>query len=450
MMKNSFLELCKIEKDYNLLDWKLNNIYVWQYLRAEIAHRIGTKNNSQNNTIKKTKPFYSKIKYLYYILKNSILYNPFFAIKKYDRIVFLSSRKFKINDNYIDVYTQNMINDKSLVIDSSPSEIFNTKYKRNSIINIMMFILRFFLKSDVKQQDTKVIESILNKTFNTDINLYSLFVKYIPTYKSFFIIYNLLFKYIKPKEIVIVASYGQAPLIMAAKQNGIKVIEMQHGIISKTHYGYSYPFNNSIACFPDYLYVFGEYFRHLEYVPIPSKKIKIYYNEIFKNNSIKYRNSKKEVNSLVIISDATVMDGKLQKFILANKNTLNQYTIYYKLHPQEIVNDQYKSNKLTQEILKLNFIKVVSNEYSLYELLVKSKYVISPISTVIFEALELSCKIIIPKIGYWEDLESLKEYILFVDFESKLDFKIIDKYFKNIIPVEKGYFISSLKQEDTK
>lgn len=444
-MKNILEKLFKIEDKYKLLDLKIDEIYIWQYLRGEIFDLIRNANVKVKLEVmeKVNIKLFTKIIEL---TKNSLLYNPFFTFKKYNKIVFLHNRKNLINNSFVDVYTDSFIDDNTLVIDSSYDEVFQTKYKRNSFINLSMFILRLFIKTDSDSDKIHIIENIISEELNVKINLIKIFKKHLGTFKAFYKIYNLLFRYIKPKEIVIVVSYGQSALIKAAKDNGIKVIEVQHGNIHKYHFGYSFGGRKNIEYFPDILYVFGEYFKKLNYLPLLEQNIKVHEYPFFKYKLKKYRNYKKDENVITIISEAEVWGGDLQYFILNNIEFLKNYKVYYKLHPQELENQLAGYKELTTKIVNLSFIEVIGTEYDLYELLLNSKYIISPVSTVIFEALELSCNVIVPKVGFWNTLEEIENKILLLDVNEKLNYKDVNIYFEKMETYPKGYFIKSLKE----
>src|SRR5690606_28971419 len=52
---------------------------------------------------------------------------------------------------------------------------------------------------------------------------------------------------------------GNQAMIAGARDIGAKVVELQHGIISRFHLGYSWPGRPSVAYAPDELWCFGDF-----------------------------------------------------------------------------------------------------------------------------------------------------------------------------------------------
>jgi len=71
----------------------------------------------------------------------------------------------------------------------------------------------------------------------------------------------------RPDVIVLTCHYGKEGLIRAARQNGVKVYEIQHGIIDENDIFYCYPKEirgvRKLALFPDSIYTYGNYWSDL-------------------------------------------------------------------------------------------------------------------------------------------------------------------------------------------
>ena len=65
----------------------------------------------------------------------------------------------------------------------------------------------------------------------------------------------------------IAPAYTATGYVRALKEKGITVVEIQHGVINKEHFGYNVylPFNRNY--FPDYLLSFGEQERRVFHAP---------------------------------------------------------------------------------------------------------------------------------------------------------------------------------------
>lgn len=70
-------------------------------------------------------------------------------------------------------------------------------------------------------------------------------------------VFTCLFRIMRPQALLLTCYYGKEPAIKAAKRLGIKVIEVQHGVIGKEHPAYNVYRDLDRSCFPDHLLVFG-------------------------------------------------------------------------------------------------------------------------------------------------------------------------------------------------
>jgi len=71
--------------------------------------------------------------------------------------------------------------------------------------------------------------------------------------------FTYLFRIMRPNAILLTCYYGgNEAVIRAAKRLGIRVVEVQHGIIGKEHPAYNVQRDIDGSCFPDHLLVFGK------------------------------------------------------------------------------------------------------------------------------------------------------------------------------------------------
>ncbi len=205
------------------------------------------------------------------------------------------------------------------------------------------------------------------------------------------------------KCLIVVNGYGFNHFVLAAKQLGIKVIELQHGNIYDTHLGYHYPNSKSgsIKSFPDYILTFGEFWNNQAQFPIAKNYIIDNGFYFFEQNFInKKRNSISEKNKILIISQHNI-SKELKKLTEELAKKLIEYQFIFKPHPKENLNDlKYFGNN--------NDIKNISvSQKSLYELYPQVDYQIGVFSTGIYEGLGFGVKTIIYKINGWENVYSL-------------------------------------------
>ncbi len=63
------------------------------------------------------------------------------------------------------------------------------------------------------------------------------------------------------KKAYIVSAYSNSPLIAVLKEKGVKIIEIQHGIIGPMHRGYNYAKKDSLLPTPDTVYVYNKFWK---------------------------------------------------------------------------------------------------------------------------------------------------------------------------------------------
>ncbi len=148
------------------------------------------------------------------------------------------------------------------------SEVTSKKVvSRAWIVFLEEFYMRIFLRK-VNFQGEKIlteIETVLNEKVETS----SIIRKYLAQYR---VMKFLLWLLPKPKVIFHTVSYANFGYIRAWKEAGIRVVEMQHGLIGDGHYGYVYHKALNENQFPDDILVFGEqdqqFFEKQTVIPI--------------------------------------------------------------------------------------------------------------------------------------------------------------------------------------
>lgn len=231
-------------------------------------------------------------------------------------------------------------------------------------------------------------------------------------------IYRELFKKLKPKIIFLnTGFYGhESFIIKVAKDMGIKVAEIQHGVVSKNHGAYNYSKNiiNSQKFkeyTPDYFLTFGKYWS--DQINIPGKNY-VLGNPHFHTKIKKYKNNKVIKNSILIISQWTLTEEfiKIANFLSSN---MKNYKITFKAHPNE---KKEKINLLND----FENVELIFNE-DIYKLISQNENIVSCYSTALFEALAFENKILILDNDYskkelpegfgvrFKELHELKEFI---------------------------------------
>jgi hypothetical protein len=181
---------------------------------------------------------------------------------------------------------------------------------------------------------------------------------------------------------LVVVSYGKEPFVMACKQLGIPVVELQHGVIYPEHLAYSYPGDRIKKSFPDYLLVWGEFWREHTEFPIPDERVIPVGYPYLDQRVERYAGVESE-DRLLFISQGTIGE-QLSKFALAvDEHPDIDHDIVYKLHPGEYDRWREEYPWLTEA----NFEVVDDSERDLYRLFAESSVQVGAGSTAVYEGL---------------------------------------------------------------
>lgn len=419
-------ELCELfwylEDKYKLLDKDVNGVKVWQISRFTIYRNLSEKFNLAEQAHSKMSSI-AKFKSLASYFKNSIVKNPFFN-RCSDVLVSSHPRSIVVNNETIDIYTQYLIDElKEKNVDylelESPflgkhnkSLINNTSFKDFFIL--ITSIISKFLKIKFTEDEKTYIKDIndsLSASFKTNIDISSIFKEKIIRYKIGYFLYTKLLKKLKIKKVFLVVSYLNADLVSAAKNLGIEVVEIQHGVFSKYHIGYSYPNRTKdLDYFPNKFLVWNDYWKDLMKFPIADENIIIRKFDFLEINKQKYKNIEKE-NQVVVLSQGNV-GNKIAQLVIDNIDIFKNVKIKYKLHPGEF--DRYEKYKSLKELTKLHTNIEILKDTNLHELLAKSMFQLGINSTALYEGIEFNCETILLDTS---GIEYMEKFIDFYDLK---------------------------------
>lgn len=406
-MSKSIQDVCHIfwelENKYNLLDIELHSVKSWQLIRFKLYRKIVEIIQIQEkaHTVL-TKP--QKIMMLLGYIKNSIFKNPFF-VSQSDVLVVSHPRVKKVDGKYIDIYTKYFIQellDANVKFVELESPYLGKHLKNNQpyviysdFIILLKNFLKFFIPFSLNHEQKKLITNIndfFSKKFAYSIDIKDTLIRESREFKVDYWLYKILLTRIKPKVLYVVVSYGFMPIIKAAKDLNIKVIELQHGTLSPYHLGYSFPNRKKeLDYFPNEFLVWNDFWKNYMNFPILDNNIKI---KSFTYMSIylkKYANVVKK-DQVVILSQGNI-GNQLAKLLLEEIELFKDFKVIYKLHPGEY--DRYNEYPaLKSMISKYSNVELVE-DVDLYHLLAESKYQIGVNSTALYEGLEFGCETIL-------------------------------------------------------
>ncbi|WP_328335136.1 hypothetical protein OHA70_15830 [Kribbella sp. NBC_00382] len=192
--------------------------------------------------------------------------NPFLARGSYDALVVPHPRK----PGGIEIYTDSLrtaLGDSALVLDSG---INGTPLPGS--VNLDFFTSAFgAVRSRRVHARCAEIASALEAETGVKVPVAALVARELPKHSRLRAIYRTLLKRREIKTVYVVVAYFHQHIVGAARDLGIRVVELQHGAISPYHLGYSYPGRPDVADQPDELWCFGSYWTDVAELPAGMK-----------------------------------------------------------------------------------------------------------------------------------------------------------------------------------
>lgn len=433
-----------IEKKFDLLNFEVDGVFIWQYIRMEIYYDLTNKLGLLEERHLSQGGTKSIVNSIFSLLKNSFIRNPFLVKKKeYEILVFSHNRSKDFESQKIDIYTHFYVQQfkekkQDFLIFEKP---FNGKHVRKIDENVVyldfllttsIFFSKFYKIQD-KHAKFKIeeIEEEFFEKFGIRLELFNLFQKNIGRFKRSYKYYDKLLIKFKPKQIYILAAYSYlGDIICAAKDHKIMTYEIQHGVISDYHLGYSYSELVNLKYAPDYFISWGKYWN---------KFVKNLFNERIINDGFtyfnilkeKYVNNEKEKHAVLVISQ-TALGNSIMKNIFQLKDKLSDFNVYYKLHPEEYL--LYRDYEYYYPLASQKNITFLEN-CDIYEYMAKCSVQIGVFSTAIFEGLAFDCNTFLLNLSGIEYMRDLIQdnYVEVIDentnFEKSENIKFNSKDF---------------------
>lgn len=416
---NSVSSLCEkifqLESEKKLLELKVNDVYIWQSCRMQLYYKLAVSLGILEEPHVNNVSMLSRLKYFFSHLVSVTWFNPFFRLARADVVIFPHPRKKFVSGKYLDIYTDDierrLIKNNNRVLVIEKRNIYkhvghHRAYVRHSdfidiISGVYSNIMRRYSRLSLNYNE------ILKEAFGVDLDVDHDLKKQFYAHQCKRFLYSLYFSFVKPSEIYLVVGYSQAPLIDAAKRKSIKVTEIQHGVITKYHLGYSFPFSKpeNIKYFPNVLCTWGEYWKKACSFPVSDEYLVTSPPEHIVAPIKRYKNTIKNNRKMVVISQGSI-GRKLSEKILEYVDVLQGCEIIYKLHPSEY--ERWAEYPALMKLVKYeNFTVVDNNSSDVLKIMADAQFVIGVYSTAIFEALDLGCSILLcdlPGVEYMDEL----------------------------------------------
>jgi hypothetical protein len=194
----------------------------------------------------------------------------------------------------------------------------------------------------------------------------------------------------------LVVSYGKETFIEVCKERDIPVIELQHGIISQYHYGYSFPGFRTKQAFPDHLFTFGEFGHFDAEFPLDDSRLHpIGFPHLEQNYN--ERSGDLRGDRVLFLSGGSYGKRMSELAVALSEREGCSYNITYKLHPGE-----YDRWRQEYPWLKAADVEVIGgNGRPLYDLFAESSAQVGVYSTAIYEGLAFGLDTYVLDLAEW-------------------------------------------------
>ncbi len=301
------------------------------------------------------------------------------------------------------------------------------------------------------------LEEIL-RHYNSDAkidDIVSSIVNQILLFKISKRLYEKTIRKIHPRVIVEECHYSFVKMVcnQIAHENGIPVIELQHGTMHEDHIAYQYADDAvDIPLLPDYIFTFSDYWNRV--VNLPKTRTKLI-STGFPYFEKGVKKAKREVirsdNRTTIIFISPGLETSLPEIAIdiARRLDNNSYRIIYKLHPLEYNMSDIELAELIRGDIEL----VRGPEPKLYDLFAQSNIQVSTFSTAIYEGFGFDLKTYILDEGWASTMKTLVDegYATFFSSTDELIKQIsrdaIDKRDNMVMRFWKNNAIENMKRE---
>ncbi|EMA63064.1 hypothetical protein C469_03550 [Halorubrum lipolyticum DSM 21995] len=225
-------------------------------------------------------------------------------------------------------------------------------------------------------------EAEIERRFDADIDLVSKVRHNLHVRNTNLPLYERLLDRVDPEVAIVVVSYGRETFIEACKRKEIPVVELQHGVIYDTHFGYAYPEDETKVMFPDYVLTWGEFWNENLRFPIPDERV-ISVGYPYLEDRLNQYDDVEPAKQLLFISQGTIGRELSQFALKVHEDDRIEHEVVYKLHPGEYDRWEDEYPWLAESDMRV----IDESEPPLYRLFAESSAQVGVGSTAVYEGL---------------------------------------------------------------
>ena len=359
---------------------------VWKSVRTSTYYSL-QQDLGIFSDVKPRNSFKNKITSVLLVLFNSVFNRPKIS-SSYKQLVIQHPRTKRKGSLGIDPYSFKFTRDiaaSTLFLSRSSLGEKNKELKDATASIDCLLLFKFLKRKNIKKNQLEAAEKLMVQLCSAlDVNVGKYQKKFLSAIGDFLVeeaYFSRLLKNTNIETVYLVDHYSKnVALISACKKLDIRVVEFQHGIISKYHLGYSVLKPElEWACYPDLFLAWGEHW--LNNTELPNSVDISYISPAYLNE----KKTVKKKNQLVIVSQS-VIGKKIADFVVQNIDMTAFESLIFKLHPSEVDLLPYY-----QKVFENSPVSVSTED--IYPLLNESKSVLGVFSTVMLEAVDFACDV---------------------------------------------------------
>lgn len=424
----------RVEADLDLLDWTTRGVRVWEAGRMAIYYALARQLGIFETPLAQLRPgFGARWRRGAEVVSAGARRHPFRHVGSVDALVFESGRASEVDGRRVCPYTFKLSADLRargervvLLGRRTPGQPEKSPDLDRLQIDLLELVGALAARTSAPLLDARSrallvqVEVKLTRALGRDVRVRQAAAGVLGKYLAGLLAYRRLLALHRPRTVYCVAAYaGMAPLVAAARELGIASVEVQHGIISRYHLGYSFPRYeiSRLAYFPDRLYTWGSPWDELMDIALPAERLVRHGFSYFEHRAGKYRDRDKRPGRVIVISQGTI-GRQLAETLWRNVDRLGGLEIIYKLHPGEIA--RWREYPALVRLSELPQVRIAEGG-DLYELMSECEWQIGVYSTALHEGLALGLKTAIVDLPGKEYMDAWFARGCAVRFEAFLD-----------------------------
>ena len=410
-----------VEVESDLLNWKVAGVYPWPLLRMPIYYAItqqrgffGNPHPTKAETADKFEPPIAAVEVWKSLLtreRRSKGGRTFWMrwLPGLGRTVLVThSRKLGGVDIYTDALAK-QLGANSLIVDRAPSDT-PSGLDLKSVIELNRSWMKSVSTAAVEAADREKFAAVLHAL---QVRLSVDLTEFLETFEHRVTLlarqstsYRRFFELAKTKRLFVTDSYFSVALMAGARAAGVRIIELQHGFISRYHLGYSYPRGQQSPYLADELWTFGQYW--IDETPFPqSLKTRVigapYVAQLAQQHG---GASAQRREGRVVFTSQGAIGEQLLPLALRAARALPSHEIIFRLHPSES-REEFEA-RLSGEIVPANF-SLSAREPNIFALLASADVQVGVFSTTLLEGMALGCRTAIVALPGFEYLDLVVE-----------------------------------------